>query len=537
MCRVVLCSVRCAGRSASPRSSARQEPGAPPIDELLDMARTRAAGSSATRRSPRPAVDRRAAAAAASRPPPAQRHAGAPAGGRRAAHRHRRRRHGRPQRRLQAAEGRPARDDLRRLRPDRRPHVHRDRPARRRPHDRARRRVHRQHARRDAGADERVRPRAPRHAGARSGVAQAGNLLHQRPPLHAGAGRARRSCRWRSRSSRTTTRWARSSTTRPRAAARRSTGSRSRSTSTASAPPAGCASCSTSPTSPSTASTSANSRRSTSSSSSAPATSSDREAFALLGESDERYKVRGGNQRIVDELAKRRRAADPAAPSARSDPEQGPGLHADVPDATAESVDEDADMVVLAIPFTLLREVKMQVELPAVKKKAIAGARLRRQRQGAGRLPEPAVAEAGLQRRHLHRRGVPARLGQQLPADGAVGGLTLYSGGKAALAVGEGTAEAVAARLMTRHRARVSGRDPRRATARCRGSTGRPSRGRRAATPATSRASGRRSPAPKALPVGNLFFAGEHCSYDFQGYMNGAAQSGADTAKAVMAEG
>jgi monoamine oxidase len=37
------------------------------------------------------------------------------------------------------------------------------------------------------------------------------------------------------------------------------------------------------------------------------------------------------------------------------------------------------------------------------------------------------------------------------------------------------------------------------------------------------------------LPVGNLFFAGEHCSYDFQGYMNGAAQSGLDTAKAIMA--
>ena len=40
----------------------------------------------------------------------------------------------------------------------------------------------------------------------------------------------------------------------------------------------------------------------------------------------------------------------------------------------------------------------------------------------------------------------------------------------------------------------------------------------------------------EGLPVGNLFFAGEHCSYDFQGYMNGAAQSGADTAKAVMSK-
>src|SRR4029077_13291788 len=40
----------------------------------------------------------------------------------------------------------------------------------------------------------------------------------------------------------------------------------------------------------------------------------------------------------------------------------------------------------------------------------------------------------------------------------------------------------------------------------------------------------------EGVPVGNLFFAGEHCSYDFQGFMNGAAQSGADTAKLVMAK-
>ena len=40
----------------------------------------------------------------------------------------------------------------------------------------------------------------------------------------------------------------------------------------------------------------------------------------------------------------------------------------------------------------------------------------------------------------------------------------------------------------------------------------------------------------EGVPVGNLFFAGEHCSYDFQGYMNGAAQSGVDTAAAVMAK-
>ena len=33
----------------------------------------------------------------------------------------------------------------------------------------------------------------------------------------------------------------------------------------------------------------------------------------------------------------------------------------------------------------------------------------------------------------------------------------------------------------------------------------------------------------EGLPVGNLFFAGEHCSYDFQGYMNGARADRAPT--------
>jgi len=38
----------------------------------------------------------------------------------------------------------------------------------------------------------------------------------------------------------------------------------------------------------------------------------------------------------------------------------------------------------------------------------------------------------------------------------------------------------------------------------------------------------------EAEPVGSLLFAGEHTSYAFQGYMNGAAQSGLDAAEDVM---
>jgi monoamine oxidase len=37
------------------------------------------------------------------------------------------------------------------------------------------------------------------------------------------------------------------------------------------------------------------------------------------------------------------------------------------------------------------------------------------------------------------------------------------------------------------------------------------------------------------FPVGNLFFAGEHCSYDFQGYMNGGAETGRKAAEDLLA--
>ena len=34
--------------------------------------------------------------------------------------------------------------------------------------------------------------------------------------------------------------------------------------------------------------------------------------------------------------------------------------------------------------------------------------------------------------------------------------------------------------------------------------------------------------------MGNLFFAGEHCSRDFQGFMNGGAQTGPMAAEAIL---
>ena len=38
----------------------------------------------------------------------------------------------------------------------------------------------------------------------------------------------------------------------------------------------------------------------------------------------------------------------------------------------------------------------------------------------------------------------------------------------------------------------------------------------------------------EAEPIGNFFFAGEHCSEEFQGYMNGGAETGRSIAEAIL---
>jgi monoamine oxidase len=258
----------------------------------------------------------------------------------------------------------------------------------------------------------------------------------------------------------------------------------------------------------------------------------DADAFALLGESDERYKVRGGNQQIVDELA--RRVAPQIRPLHRLEAIRSRGQGFTLTFQTeGKAVDHDADIVVLTVPFSILRDVKMQVELPELKTRAI-----RELGYGAN-----AKVLVGFQGRPWERLGYSGATytdetfqlawANSLLQPGTSGGLTLYSGGRLAHDVGQGTAEEAAARLMPGVERAYPGATRER--------NGKVSRFHWPTYPWTKGSYSCYKPGQwttiagsEGLPVGNLFFAGEHCSYDFQGYMNGAAQSGADTAKAVM---
>ena len=260
----------------------------------------------------------------------------------------------------------------------------------------------------------------------------------------------------------------------------------------------------------------------------------DPKAFDVLGESDERYKIKGGNQKIVDELARRVEQQIQRRHRLEAIKSKGAGFTLTF-QADRGVVEEDADVVVLAIPFTLLREVNVQVELPAVKKKAI-------QELGYGANAKVLV---GFKSRPWQKLGYSGSTYSdetfQLAWDnsflqpGAAGGLTLYSGGQAGIDVGQGTAEEAATRLLRGVDRAYPGTTRER--------NGKVARFHWPTFPWTKGSYACYKPGQwttiagsEGLPAGNLFFAGEHCSYDFQGYMNGAAQSGLDAAKAVMAK-
>jgi monoamine oxidase len=266
----------------------------------------------------------------------------------------------------------------------------------------------------------------------------------------------------------------------------------------------------------------------------------DKEAFEILGESDERYKVKGGNERVVQELAKRLESQIQREHRLLAIKSRGEGFTLTFQNGSGSSVVEEADIVVLAIPFTLLREVDMQVEMPPVKKNVIA-------QLGYGTNAKILVP---FKTRPWQKLGYAGNVYTDEPFQlawdnsflqpGTAGGLTLYSGGKPGVEVGKGTAEEVAKRLMTGVE-RVYPDAGRELTEPA--SKFRPSRMHWPTYPWMKASYSCYKPGQwttiagaESLPVGNLYFAGEHCSYDFQGYMNGAAQSGLDTARSVMAK-
>jgi len=250
----------------------------------------------------------------------------------------------------------------------------------------------------------------------------------------------------------------------------------------------------------------------------------------ILGASDERFKVRSGSQQLTDRLAgdlgeriafgrrlvRLRRAA------------AGWVLGFD------RGKDQHADAVVLALPFTLLRQVDMGDLLPPPHSLAV-------RTLGYG---TNAKLLLGTHRRIWREQGFDGNC----RSDGALqsawdcsrlrgrgeGVFTVYLGGRSGLALGQEDESTQAARhaaladtLFPGFEAAWTG-EMRRACwtdeplARGSYTCYRPGQW-------TTLAGVERQPLP-----GGLYFAGEHCATRSQGYMNGAAETGRAAAMAIL---
>lgn len=255
--------------------------------------------------------------------------------------------------------------------------------------------------------------------------------------------------------------------------------------------------------------------------------------FELFGDSDERFKVRGGNQRIIEELACRVEGQVLLEHRLESVSPSGDGYSLNFARASAGSAEVRADVVLLTLPFTTLRNVELRFELPEVKKKAMAelgygrGAKLMmpfrqrvwRERGRSGSF----FTDAGPQSGWDNSRGQPG--------DG--GGMTIFTGGEKSNELARDSAHVASLRAI----APLMKMFPN-------ANTSFPGGAEKFHWPSHPHAMGSYAcykpgqwtsiAGAESTRVGNVFFAGEHCSRDFQGFMNGAAQTGRGAAREIL---
>lgn len=252
-----------------------------------------------------------------------------------------------------------------------------------------------------------------------------------------------------------------------------------------------------------------------------------------FGESDERYKVKGGNQRVVDELAKRLDSQIHTGHRLTRLKQAGSAFALSF-DKGGTSVEVKADFVVMTVPFSVLRDVELKIDMPDAKRlcinelgygtnaKVIAGVKSRpwRAAKASGNVFSDLPFQLGWDNSRMQGTGQ--------------GGVTMYSGGAPGVSVGKGTPREQVERLLPGYDKVFAGSTdawdhkvfrmhwPSHAFTKGSYACYRPGQWTTIA-------------GHEIEPVGNLLFAGEHCSEDFQGFMQGAAETGRVAAEEILA--
>jgi monoamine oxidase len=257
--------------------------------------------------------------------------------------------------------------------------------------------------------------------------------------------------------------------------------------------------------------------------------------FRIFGDSDERFHVRGGNDRIIQALAERLGESIELDTRLEALSLRPDGTFACSLRRGETSITATAAHVLLAIPFTLLRDVRLDLDLPPVKRRAIT-------ELGYGTNAKLMVGFSRRVWRTAHRSNgsVLSDLPFQLCWEtsrlqpGASGILTNFTGGRHGVEIGRGTAAEQASVFvgdLERAFAGVSAARAGMREVRAHWPSHPFTRGSYASYlvgqwTGISGAEGER--------VGRLHFAGEHCSLQAQGFMEGGCETGQAAAAEIL---
>ncbi|MDY6806677.1 MAG: NAD(P)/FAD-dependent oxidoreductase, partial [Cyanobacteriota bacterium] len=262
------------------------------------------------------------------------------------------------------------------------------------------------------------------------------------------------------------------------------------------------------------------------------------EEFEILGTSDERFHVRGGNQQILERLAQL--VAGPV--------ETGTVLEAidSLPDGRyrvavrsgTQRSDRFYERILLTLPFTTLREVRLDVDLPPLKAAAINNLRYATNAKIITGYNEKIWRTRYNSRANTYSdsssytniwENAPSRYA--LPGQGLI---TNFLGGTKGVAVGSATPQAHGDRLNFELERLFPGIS----------AAAIPFQALRAYWPGEPFTRGSylcyapgdwtRFYGIEGERVGNIFFAGEHTSLEYQGWMEGGCESGELAATEIL---
>jgi monoamine oxidase len=257
--------------------------------------------------------------------------------------------------------------------------------------------------------------------------------------------------------------------------------------------------------------------------------------FRIFGESDERFHVHGGNDAITNALAERLDGVIETTTGVEAIREAGDGTYRCMVRRGGTSFAIGAEAVVMTVPFTILRQMQLDIPISPAKRRAI-------DELGYGTNAKLMTGYSSRPWRDAGSNGsVLADLPFQLcwetsrlqPGKGGI--LTNFSGGEHGIEVGRGSERDQAQRLVAdleRIFPGVAAAHAGQKAVRFHWPTNPYVRGSYASYKPGQWTAFR---GVEGTREGRVFFAGEHTSLESQGFMNGGCETGERAAQEVIA--